>query len=209
MNKRWALFCWTWYNIEENNGEDIAMRLFIGIKTECEDHLCSLQQALLTIGKGRLVAEDNLHLTLKFLGEVPPAEVGAIRHAMETVDASPFSLECHGAALVGKNGIAAANVGGDIAALQSLHAQLETALQTCGFAKELRRFRPHITLARQYRARPGEVVSAIPYRPCALTVREIILFESKRVDGRLGNGAPTEARLGGVFYVPLFVKKLR
>ena len=184
------------------------MRLFIGIKTECEDHLYALQQALLAIGKGRLVAVGNLHLTLKFLGDVRPADVGAIRRAMETVDAASFSLECRGAALLGRNGIAAVNVGGDIAALQSLHARLETALEPCGFEKELRRFRPHITLARQYRVKPGADVAAIPYQPCTFTVSDIILFESKRVDGRLGNGAPAEARLGGVFYVPLFVKKL-
>lgn len=171
------------------------MRLFIGIKTGCEEHLCGLQQALLRIGKGRPAARANLHLTLKFLGEVPPGQVGAIRRAMETVDADPFSLECRGAFLLGRSGIAAARVGGDTAALKALHAQLEAALVTCGFAKEQRRFLPHITLARQYRARSGEDAAAIAYTPCAFAVRGIILFESRRVGGKL-------------VYQPLFVKEL-
>lgn len=171
------------------------MRLFIGVKTGCEDHICMLQQALMQIGNGRLVPAGNLHLTLRFLGEVPASQVGDIRQAMEAVNASPFLMECRGAFLMGQNGIAAAKVGGDIAALHALHAQLETALESAGFEKEPRRFRPHITLARQYRANSGADVAAIPFHPCAFTVREIILFESKRVDGRL-------------VYEPVFVKML-
>jgi 2'-5' RNA ligase len=175
--------------------KEITMRLFIGIKTGCEDHLKTLQQALLRIGRGRLTAEANLHLTLRFLGEAQPKQVESIRRAMNSLNASPFSLECRGAFLLNKNGIAAADVGGDAAALRALHTQLETALEACGFPKELRRFRPHITLARQYRVSSGADVAAIPFCPCAFTVREIILFESKRVDGRL-------------VYEPLFVKRL-
>lgn len=161
------------------------MRLFIGIKTHCENHLQALQNELRQAGRGNFTYKDNLHITLKFLGEVPPEKTKAIQRAMEVVTAKPFDLECGGAHLFNRSGIAAAKVGGDIAALTALHAELEMALERGGFEKEQRRYRPHITLARKYRPNAGAGIEAIPYLKQRFTVDEIILFESKRMDGRL------------------------
>ena len=161
------------------------MRLFIGIKTKCDRHLIALQDALRKIGCGRFTHPENLHITLKFLGEAPHAKTGQIQRAMSEICASPFRLECHGVVPFGKSGIVAAGVGGDIAALKSLHQKLEAALEKHGFAREHCPYRPHITLARQYCADAGTDVAAIPYQPCKFTVDELVLFESKRVDGRL------------------------
>ena len=171
------------------------MRLFIGIKTQCGRHLVMLQEKLRQNGHGRFTHPENLHITLKFLGEVPPVKIGQIQRAMTAVSAAPFRFECRGAVSFGKSGIVAAGVGGDIAALKSLHEQLETEMEGCGFVRENRPYRPHVTLARQYRARSGIDIAAIPCHPCAFTVNEIVLFESKRVDGRL-------------VYEPVFGKKL-
>ena len=161
------------------------MRLFIGIKTGCEDHLVSLQKHLRRMSSGNFTYTQNLHITLKFLGEVPPAKLDDIKDAMSEVDAQPFHLEAKGASLFGKSGIVSANVGGDIAALTALAGSLETAMEKCGFAKETRQYRPHITLARRFRANGGTDIAAIPYTVCGFSVNEIVLFESKRVDGRL------------------------
>ena len=164
------------------------MRLFIGIKTKCDRHLISLQDALRQIGRGRFTASGNLHITLKFLGEVPPAKTGRIQREMSEISTKPFCLECRGAVPFGKSGIVAAGVGGDIATLKTLHEKLEMAMEKCGFVHENRPYRPHITLVRQYRANAGADIAAIPYRPCGFAVNEIVLFESKRVDGKLVYG---------------------
>ncbi len=172
------------------------MRLFIGIKTGCEDSLAALQSELKKCGRGNFTHTENIHLTLKFLGEVPPMRISEISKAMAGVKAAPFCLECRGAKAFGRSGIVSAQVGGNLSALSSLASKLEDALETVGFAKEQRSFRPHITLAREFRADPGCDISSIPYKTLRFTVDEMILFESTREAGRL-------------VYVPVYIKSLK
>lgn len=171
------------------------MRLFIGIKTCCEDYLASLQQELRNLGKGSFTHAVNLHLTLKFLGEVPPFRISDISQALKRVKAQPFSLECRGIKMFGKAGIVSAQVGGDLAALSSLASELEDALEITGFARDTRPFRPHITLAREFCAFSGGSIESIPHETRSFTVEEIILFESTRQNGRL-------------VYLPVYSQKL-
>ncbi|CVK31634.1 RNA 2',3'-cyclic phosphodiesterase [Methanoculleus bourgensis] len=51
-------------------------------------------QAILAQSGGRLALVDpaNLHVTLKFLGEVEPGKIGAIIEALRAVRAAPFEL---------------------------------------------------------------------------------------------------------------------
>ena len=171
------------------------MRLFIGIRTPCENELTALQQSLKQWGNGRFTDRANLHLTLKFLGETPPEKVKDIADAMEGVDAEQFFLECRGAEMFNKNGIVSARVEGDLGRLQALFIKLENALEQRGFRREPRALKPHITLARQFRVFSQADLSAVPYRHCGFEVRDIILFESRRDAGRL-------------VYAPLFVKRI-
>ncbi len=168
------------------------MRLFIGIKTRREDFLLGLGQELKKIGKGSFTDKNNLHLTLRFLGEVPPGKLKSICDAMAEISAQAFGLEIKGAVMFNKSGIAAAKVGGDTKSLCALHKSVETALEKIGFEKDKRQYRPHITLARKFRAF-GDIEKR-PQSSCVFEVKEIILFESKRVNGKL-------------VYEPLFVKK--
>lgn len=172
------------------------MRLFIGIKTGCEVYLSSLLQELKSIGKGNFTHLENLHLTLKFLGEVPPFRIADISGAMKHIKLEPLFLECRGARMFGKAGIVSAEVGGDLASLSSLASKLDDALEHIGFAKETRPFRPHITLAREFRAMPGRDISTVPHTGCRFYVDEIMLFESARADGRL-------------VYVPVYRQSLK
>jgi len=172
------------------------MRLFIGIKTGCEDYLAELQRRLSELGRGRLTERDNLHITLKFLGEVPPHRVKEICGAMAGVSGRPMSLKCLGVHVFNSKGIISCGVGGDTAALRALAAKLEAALETIGFPKENRPFRAHITLARDFRPNPGADVESIPFCGKAFSVKEMILFESAHVGGRLA-------------YLPLYTQQLR
>lgn len=174
----------------------LIVRLFIGIKTGCEDHLLSLQNQLKSIGKGSFTHKENLHITLKFLGEVSPTKLEDIKKAMKGIKHDTFRLECLGVSVFNRNGIVSAKVDGELNKLSALQSTIETALEKCGFKKENRKYRPHITLARRYQAFDESDIGTIPYRPSEFDVEEIILFESRRNDK------------GRLVYKPLFVQDL-
>lgn len=169
------------------------MRLFIGIKMGCKAYLTALQDRLKTLGRGRFTRPDNLHITLKFLGELPPDKVSGLCKAIAEAGGEKFMLEVGGARMFNRNGILAADVTAGADKLAALAARLETALEKRGIPRETRPFRAHITLARDFQ--PSGGLSGVPQQRCAFTVDEVILFESRRENGRL-------------VYVPLFAHRL-
>jgi len=99
------------------------------------------------------VREDNLHLTLRFLGNVEPAMLPNIRTAVMTAAGAvePFTVSLSG--LGGFPGGRAprvlwANVATGGEAMVALYEALETALAARGILRESRPFHPHVTLAR-------------------------------------------------------------
>lgn len=170
------------------------MRLFIGIKTGCENYLTALQDELKKCGKGNFTHAGNLHLTLKFLGEIPPIRVKEISDAMARIKAQPFALELRGVMMFSR-GIVSAEVGGSLGSLSALAGKLEDALESIGFPKESRSFKQHITLVREFRPEPGCDIAAIPHGSRKFTAGEMILFESARIEGKLT-------------YVPIYRQRL-
>jgi len=158
------------------------MRLFIGVKTGCEDHLSSLQQALKKLGKGNFTSRANLHMTLKFLGEV--SKIEDICQAITEAQRGALKLTCEGLQVFGRD-IVSAKVGGEQEKLSALYESLETALEKRGFQRETRRFRPHITLVRKFRPFGSFNVTSIQTQRTEFLVNEVILFESTREDGKL------------------------
>jgi 2'-5' RNA ligase len=161
------------------------MRLFIGIQAGCGKYLGSLQQMLKKAGKGNLTLPENLHLTLRFLGEVSPSRLDDLREAIAEAGGTPFTIECLGMFMMGKGGIVSARVGGEVDALSALVNRLESALEKRGFEREARPFHPHITLARNFHALAGDDVASMTHRGCRFKAAEVILFESRREAGRL------------------------
>jgi RNA 2',3'-cyclic 3'-phosphodiesterase len=101
----------------------------------------------------QVVADGRLHLTLHFLGDVPRAGLPALVAALH-VPAPPFELLLD-QALVWPQGVAVLQPSAPDPALATLQAALADALRAAGIAPESRRFRPHVTLARQAQgARP-------------------------------------------------------
>jgi 2'-5' RNA ligase len=171
------------------------MRLFIGIKTRCEDYLSGLQDELKIRGKGNFTDKGNLHLTLRFLGEVNPSEINGICAAMAETRSEAFDLVCRGVQLFNKSGIVSCKIEGELSRLSELYEGLESALEKKGFEKEARFFSPHITLARNFRPFGGFDAESVPHNSRPFSVNETILFESRREGARL-------------VYVPLFTHRL-
>lgn len=99
------------------------------------------------------VAPPNLHLTLKFLGELPPETLEQVKEALTeaVAGATPFSLHFYGlGAFPGMVRPRVLWVGVDEGgqAAQALHARVEAALTRRGFAREERPFSAHLTLGR-------------------------------------------------------------
>ncbi len=136
------------------------LRAFIGVPLPAtyQDGLA----ALIRTWRGRIRPEPswtktgNWHLTLKFLGDVPEAQLPELRAALAAVPLQAFTLCAGGggvfppAAATGKApprvlwaGLAQ---GGE--ACEALAGLLEQALAPLGYAPERRPFSPHLTLAR-------------------------------------------------------------
>ncbi len=117
--------------------------------------------------------DADLHVTLVFLGAVPAGDVADLMAALP-VPFEPFTLQLHRHALWG-NGIAALEPAGDCAALTALQAAIAGRTGALGFAPEPRRYRPHVTLARDARG------STVPDsgETIAWRVAEYALIESR------------------------------
>ncbi|MFC2058662.1 RNA 2',3'-cyclic phosphodiesterase [Chloroflexota bacterium] len=99
------------------------------------------------------VDPEGIHLTLKFLGNIPDGRVTAITTAYSGAsnDASPFRLELNGLGAfpnLRKPRVVWVGMGGDIANLLKLQKNIERALVPLGFPAEKRSFSPHLTLGR-------------------------------------------------------------
>jgi RNA 2',3'-cyclic 3'-phosphodiesterase len=110
------------------------------------------------IDAARWISADNMHLTLRFFGDVTSVEEQDIVDALEDVDERSFTLNIAGAAAFGGNSpttiYALVEPTSELLALQ--HA-IERAVRPIGLPPEARAFVPHVTLARLRHGRPRQI----------------------------------------------------
>lgn len=108
------------------------------------------------------VEAGNIHLTLKFLGNVAADRVDEIAGAMAEAakGTPPFQLNVSELGVFPnpkRVQIVWVGLGGELEKLADLQQRIESALRIRGFPPENRRFTPHLTLARlRDRATPQE-----------------------------------------------------
>lgn len=154
------------------------MRLFIAIKLsdELKAALLSAQSQMAAQGvRGRYTAEENLHLTLAFIGEYPDAE--PVLDALSAVSFAPFALALEGMGCFGDLWWAGTR---ESAPLAALVRRVRRALAENGIPFDRKRFSPHITLIRKAVGEPR----GIGISPAAMSVGTISLMRSDR--GRNG-----------------------
>jgi RNA 2',3'-cyclic 3'-phosphodiesterase len=132
----------------------------------------------------RWVSEDNLHLTLRFIGEVHRGVMDDVADALDRVRLPPFQLVLEGLGhweAKGKARVVWIGVRPE-PALNALQKRIEQVLIAAGLEPERRRFRPHITLARLRDAPDEWVVRYIqqhsPFSLPAFEVDSFTLFRS-------------------------------
>ena len=93
---------------------------------------------------------DQLHVTLRFIGEVDGIAADDIAEALEDIDGREFELELKGVGNFEKGPsptVLWVGVAGK-APLQRLHEKIDRRLALMGLAPETRKYHPHVTLAR-------------------------------------------------------------
>ncbi|WP_119167168.1 RNA 2',3'-cyclic phosphodiesterase [Algihabitans albus] len=131
------------------------MRLFVALSLpeDVRERLDMLDSGL---PGARWVAAENLHLTLRFLGEVDSAQARDLDDTLSAIDAPGFALTLQGLATFG-DGAKVRALYADVApnpALLHLQAKVESAVARAGLPLERRKFKPHVTLAR-FKGDPG------------------------------------------------------
>lgn len=171
----------------EGGGERVRVFVSINWSNMTLMELLSWQESLKAAGiQGYWRSRDNLHLTLKFLGEVRPGEIAGINQALASVGTNftPFEIRLGGFGVfpnLRQPRILWA--GAESAALMRLQRELEAALARQGCDAEKRAFQPHITLAsggiRGFRPSCGE---GLPFK--VEWVRSFELMESVLEQGK-------------------------
>ena len=175
-------------------GRSELMRLFVAIElpAELRETLTALQADLRRRGLDSLrwVRPDGIHLTLKFLGEVPSNKLPTIRQALAgSVKGVPLHRLSVGplGTFGNRRGpqVLWVDLKGDLEPLLLLQERVERALEAAGFPRERRQFAPHLTLARvrpeaapAMAARLAEAIQAVRVPPGELKVREVSLMRS-------------------------------
>ncbi len=124
------------------------MRLFIALALP-EEALAAVSALQERLPIGRPTPEENLHLTLAFLGDQGEAEAEALHDALEMLRAEPVALVLAGPEVFGGRHGQAVGIGAEGgASLQALHDRIGARVRGAGILPDRRRFRPHVTLAR-------------------------------------------------------------
>lgn len=131
------------------------------------------------------VPPSNLHLTLRFIGEIQTWQAQEVDHALAAIRARSFAISLHGLGTFEKGGrIQALWVGVERSdALAHLQNKVETAIQRTGITPERKRFAPHVTLARVDRAPPDKVIGFVQahnlFRAPPVPIEHFSLFSSR------------------------------
>ncbi len=134
------------------------LRLFVAIPIPDD-----LRQRLLAISTGvrgaRWVRPEGMHVTLFFAGEMDREQARDLDTELEAINLPAFELSCRGLGYF-ERGSRIKSVWAGIESndvLNHLHDRVETAAVKAGFARENRKYKPHITLARLKGGRADDI----------------------------------------------------
>ena len=134
------------------------IRLFVALPAPQE-----ISRKLSDLGKtivgGRAVPADQVHLTLRFIGEVEPSMFHDIRDRLHELQSTPLKLTVEGTGHFPPRGNprviwAGVRPAGDVMILRN---RVNNILSRCGIDPERRKFHPHFTLARLKDSSQGRI----------------------------------------------------
>jgi RNA 2',3'-cyclic 3'-phosphodiesterase len=167
------------------------VRLFvaIAIQEEIRRSLALFLNELRVIApKVKWASPENLHLTLKFIGEADPATLSQIENVLKTVrTAGPLDLEFHGLGFFPDAKHPRVIWAGvrSTSRLALLADSIDTALHTLGIPLEKKAFAPHVTLARLNSALLRPDFLAIEKNHSHQTFGSMVASEVQLIESRL------------------------
>jgi 2'-5' RNA ligase len=132
--------------------------------------------------------DANLHLTLKFLGEIQQTSVSDFSNAASRAVAElvPFSIRLEETGIFPKHDqprVLWIGINDSSGKLGELHARLEDESANAGFARDDRPFHPHLTLARLRQPRHARTLAAahreLDFEPAEIAVSELLVIRSE------------------------------
>ncbi|MGE4062396.1 MAG: RNA 2',3'-cyclic phosphodiesterase [Rhodospirillaceae bacterium] len=171
------------------------MRLFVALALP-DGIIARLHMMCSGIPGARWVEPENMHITLRFIGEVDEPTAEEINFNLSQIEAPAFDLELQGLNTFGQ-GYKAHTLWVGVPAtadLTHLQKKVDSAVIRAGVPPEERTFTPHVTLARMNKPEPGRLQSFIEgnnlFKAGPFTVEDFTLFES-----RTGKGGPVYTAL--------------
>ena len=178
----------------------IAVEMSPRVITRAGDLIDKLRVAAAEIN---WVRPQQMHLTLKFLGDVPDTETPDICRVVEEVAAGfePFEITCRGAGVfpnLREPRTLWIGIEDGADELKRLQAQIDDALKgRLGYGKEQRGFHPHLTIGRVKRELPGAhgqlaelIEKNVHFDADLAIIDEVVTFASF-----LGRGGPKHEAL--------------
>jgi RNA 2',3'-cyclic 3'-phosphodiesterase len=163
------------------------MRTFIAVQIPQEiqqavgEYIDSMKKCLKDI---KWVEPQNLHFTIKFLGEVKNSDIGNIKECVANVanEFSPFSL---GLSDIGffpseyRPKVVWIGVDGGEDTLLDLYQDMERCFEEYGFDREAKTFSPHLTIGRAKKFKNVSVPENLPeFEPVMFTVSHLAVMKS-------------------------------
>lgn len=178
------------------------MRVFIAIEfnNQVKDYLKQVQEVIkLGCIKGNFTRYENFHLTLKYIGETDNLGVEKLCNLIDSVAAKvkPFDIKLGDIGVFksrNRNIVWQGIVSGK-KELINLYQEIENIIEEYEFERENRKFKSHITLARQTVFNDTNVMETIPLLSDNVRVDKISLMLSTRENEILK-------------YIPLYRKKI-
>jgi 2'-5' RNA ligase len=131
------------------------IRSFIAFDIEDEEiirNLSKAQSMLIETGADlKIVKPENIHITVRFLGEISSVMIDKVFGEMEKVDFKPFDIEIKGLGAfpnLRHINVVWAGIRRGANDLRNIYHQLEPNLQKIGLRPDDKGFSPHLTIAR-------------------------------------------------------------
>ena len=182
----------------------IAIELPSAVRKSLSDHIQRLRDALPDV-HASWSREENLHLTLKFLGNTPVAKIEALSQTAQRAAGrfQPFDLivgRCRAFPPRGQPRVLWIGIEDLTGELTKLYRALEDECATAGFAREQRPFHPHLTIARLRNPhgsrRLAKLHEEMGFTNQRVSVSEMVLFRSELLSEGSRHTAISRHRFG-------------
>ena len=127
----------------------------------------------------KCVEPENIHFTLKFLGELPEEKSVQVAEVIRRIEFEPFTLRFRGVGVfpnLSRPSVIWVGATGEIQKMIAIHSELEIKLKRLGFESEKKSFQPHATICRvksgKNKAKLAEAVASM----------ETVLFGELKVE---------------------------